>query len=431
MKVKQFLQELNFDVQNLKFSDICNDFLEQMSKGLYDGSSSLPMIPTFCKDSFEIKEGESIIVLDAGGTNLRSCMVTFQKNLEPEITGFKKTKMPGIEKEVSKKEFFSIFADQVERFIGTGCNRIGICFSYAAKITEDLDGIPLYFSKEIKAKEVVGQPVAKSLLQELTDRGHDVKKMKYAVVNDTVATLLAGKSIDSNNYYSSFIGYILGTGTNTAYSERNELIKKIDALKAGRQIINVESGNYDLVLTETDREFLDTTKDPTSYHFEKMISGAYLGKAALHLMKKAAKAEVFSKETSKKFLDLEDLNTTQMSNYLEQPYNEDYLLVRLVKDNEKDAASLYVLLSAYIKRSAFLTAANLAAVILKTGEGFNPCHPICINADGTTFYKTEFLKFYTDYYLHLHLTEKLGISYRFINIEDSPTIGAAIAALSK
>ena len=431
MKVKQFLQEVNLDVQNLNFSDICNGFLEQMSKGLYDGSSSLPMIPTFCKDSFKIKEGESIIVLDAGGTNLRSCMVTFKEDLKPEITGFKKTKMPGIEREVSKKEFFSIFADQVERFVGKGCKRIGICFSYAAKITEDLDGIPLFFSKEIKANEVVGQPVAKSLLQELQERGCNVEGMKYAVVNDTVATLLAGKSIDSKNYYSSFIGYILGTGTNTAYSERNELIKKINGEKTGRQIINVESGNYDFVPCQLDREFLDTTKDPSSYHFEKMISGAYLGEATLHLMKKAAKAEVFSKETSKKIFDLQELNTTQMSHYLEQPYNKNYLLVGLINDNKKDAASLYILLSAYIKRSAFFTAANLAAVILKTGEGFDPCHPICINADGTTFYKTEFLKFYTDYYLHLYLTEKLGISYRFINIEDSPTIGAAIAALSK
>ena len=431
MKVRQFLQEVNLDVQNLNFSDICNDFLEQMSKGLYDGSSSLPMIPTFCKDSFEIKEGESIIVLDAGGTNLRSCMVTFQKNLKPEITGFKKTKMPGIAKEVSKKEFFSIFADQVERFIASGCKRIGICFSYAAEITEDLDGIPLFFSKEIKAKEVVGQPVAKSLLHELEERGCNVDNMKYAVVNDTVATLLAGKSVDTNNYYSSFIGYILGTGTNTAYSERNDLIKKIGGNKIGRQIINVESGNYDFVSAQIDREFLDTTKDPSSYHFEKMISGAYLGKASLHLMKKAAKEEVFSKETSEKILDLEDLTTTQMSNYLEQPYNKEYLLVDLINGNKKDASSLYVLLSSYIKRSAFFTAANLASVILKTGQGFDPCHPICINADGTTFYKTEFLKFYTDYYLHLYLTEKLGISYRFINIEDSPTIGAAIAALSK
>ena len=47
-------------------------------------------------------------------------------------------------------------------------------------------------------------------------------------------------------------------------------------------IINVESGNYDLTISPLDRKFFDTTKDPSIYHFEKMISGAYLGALQPH-----------------------------------------------------------------------------------------------------------------------------------------------------
>ena len=65
-------------------------------------------------------------------------MVTFDENLSPVISDFHKSRMPGIEREVSASEFFSVIADETERLIDLS-DRIGFCFSYAAEILPDHD----------------------------------------------------------------------------------------------------------------------------------------------------------------------------------------------------------------------------------------------------------------------------------------------------
>ncbi len=89
-----------------------------------------------------------------------------------------------------------------------------------------------------------------------------------------------------------------------------------------------------------------------------------------------------------------------------------------------------MIIDSVIAKAAKLTAANLAATVIKSGAGTDPRYPVCINADGTTFYKTENLLKYTEYYLHAYLQLEKKRYYRFVRIEDSPTIGAAIAGLS-
>jgi hexokinase len=59
----------------------------------------------------------------------------------------------------------------------------------------------------------------------------------------------------------------------------------------------------------------------------------------------------------------------------------------------------------------------------------DPLHPVCINADGTTYYKTAYLEKYTEYYLEQFLTKVHHRYVTFVHIDNSPTIGAAIAAL--
>ena len=38
--------------------------------------------------------------------------------------------------------------------------------------------------------------------------------------------------------------------------------------------------------------------------------------------------------------------------------------------------------------AAVLTAVNLASAILKTGEGLDSGRPVCVNVDGSTYYRT-------------------------------------------
>ena len=273
-------------------------------------------------------------------------------------------------------------------------------------------------------------PVAASLLKELKERGYNVENKKFSVVNDTVATLLATKA-GCSDPASGYVGFILGTGTNTAYTELNSKILKIDGCKCGKQIINVESGNYDLALGDFDREYFNTTKNAERYHFEKMISGAYLGGFATFVINKAIEEGIFSDEFAKRFKSIEGgLTTTTMSFYLEKCHNMDYDLVKCVDGNEDDALKLWLIIRSIIERAAKLTAVNLSSAVLKTDAGKNPRYPVIINADGTTFYKTEFLKKYTEIYLHEFLEKKHCRFIKMVRIDDSPVLGAAIAGLS-
>ena len=424
MEAYDFLKKHGLRAEDVDSDKVLDFFSSEMKKGLDGEESSLAMIATYTEAGNDIPDGESVIVMDAGGTNFRTCLVTFNDGVA-EISDFQKVGMPGAKKEVSKKEFFSILADNIQRFMGKS-KKIGFCFSYAAEITPDHDGIPLMFSKEIKAPEVIGKRLGKELLAELAGRGYDTEGMTVSIVNDTVATLLAAKAAYKGDA-STYIGFILGTGTNTAYVERNSNIKKL-SLTEGSQIINVESGCLKLELSEIDEEFMKTTKDSNSYHLEKKISGAYLGPFALFVLKKAAEEGVFSSQSVEKLSEMNDLETKDVGGFLREAGDFSNPL-SFFSANKEDAKNAYIIMRSIVERSGKLTALNLTAAVIASGEGDDPRRPVVINADGTTFYKTCFLEDYVKEYLDQILWKKEGKVCQIVSIDNSPTIGAAIAGL--
>lgn len=425
--VESFMNKHNLNAENISMQDLVDHFLQQMKEGLAGRPSTLAMIPSFCSPDAKPKAGEKVLVIDAGGTNFRTCIVTFDANLKPVISDFRKSSMPGVAREVSAKEFFSIIADESERLIDQS-DRIGFCFSYAAEILPDHDGIPQFFSKEIKAPEVIGKHLGKELLAEFARRGHDVSKKKVIIMNDTVTTLLAAQAENAAGKFDGCIGFILGTGTNTAYIEKTSNITKLDPSipREGSQVINVESGCLDIALGDIDRRFLDSTNAPSMYNFEKMISGAYLGPLAYMVIQTAVQEGLFSETFKKGFAQLSGLTTIEMNDFLHE--NMDCSLAKCASDDD-DYDTLFEILGGFIERAAKLTAANLASAVMITDFGKDEDHPVLINADGTTFHKTAFLKSYTTEFLDAYLSEQ-GRRAIIKQIEDSPTIGSAIGGLS-
>lgn len=82
-----------------------------------------------------------------------------------------------------------------------------------------------------------GQDVVKLLNDAFTRKR--IKVEIKALVNDTVGTLIAHAYTDPQTY----ISVILGTGTNAAYVEKIDNIKKWGG-KEGDVVINTEWGNY-------------------------------------------------------------------------------------------------------------------------------------------------------------------------------------------
>ncbi len=91
-KTEEFLRRRGIDPSTVDMEHLLNTFLSEMEKGLIDEySSSLKMIPTYTAVVSEIPKNEPVIVLDAGGTNFRTCLVTFDDQGDCPYRGFQES----------------------------------------------------------------------------------------------------------------------------------------------------------------------------------------------------------------------------------------------------------------------------------------------------------------------------------------------------
>ena len=422
--------EIFLGAHKLRASDIDMDnlvelFHSEMLKGLKGEKSSLRMIPTYIEAENEFLKDTSVVAIDAGGTNFRAALVKFTSQGKLETDQVVSGSMPGLDREVSKKEFFDVMSGHI-RQMAEKAERIGFCFSYPTEIFPDKDGRLLQFCKEVQAPEVIGQIIGKSLLEAL---GSPEKKI--VLLNDTVATLLAGKSASFTKSYDSYIGYILGTGTNTCYIEANSnILKNPDLDKGKSMIINIESGNFGKApRSDLDIAFDKTTMNPGDYTFEKMFSGGYFGGLCLYVLKAASAEGLFSGPASGRLNNITDLSAEETNRYVSGTSSGDNILLKCFADNEDRKTSSFIIES-LINRTARLVAANLAAVVLKTGKGTRLERPVLITIEGTTFYKLYKLKerFESCFYEYLDGDRKRYVE--FTEVEQSSLIGAALAGLT-
>ena len=400
-------------------------FLSEMEKGLKGEASSLRMIPAYVGVNGRVPSGAKAAVLDAGGTNFRSAVVS----IPPKVEERRNQPMPGSKSPVSEDEFYSAFAGELKRVAPFATTpRYGWCFSYNADVTPELDARLNCWTKGIQAPEIVGQYVGSELLKRMGGGS-------IAVVNDTVATLLAAKATEGDRTYSSYIGFILGTGTNTAYVEKNKNILKLKGLDPdGSMIINAESGSMDKVERSRFDEAMDQKQaDPGHNPFEKMIAGGYLGGIGLEVWKAAAKTGLFSPNASKMIGGLGSLETIDFDNFCAAFRKEGRTnpLDDIFSD-AKDAKVARRLGVPVFERAAVLTAIHLAAFCIKSGEGVDDSAPIAINADGSTYYKTRAVPFDATVRRELDdmLVKRRNIHYEITpQVDDAPLVGAAIAAM--
>ena len=440
--VNAFLGRHGFSAKAYDVNTVIDSLLYDMEKGLDVGPGNLdsmdatePMIATWGLPPESSPKNQTVIVIDAGGTNFRSCLVTFDANGNSTISELEKTSMPGIEKELSKKDFFEAIAKNLDH-LKNKASRIGFCFSYAMEITPDGDGRVIRFSKEIKAKEVEGSLVGECLAKALEERGWN-KLEKITLLNDTTAALLAGAAnAVEGRAYSSYVGFILGTGMNSAYIESNP-INKIAGLKDSKgnlapasQIVVCESGNFNKIQrSEFDLAFDKTANTPGLYVMEKMCSGAYLGPVAGIALKTAAKDGLFSDAFAKEILALEKLELKDMDQFFYAPRKTDTLLGAIAaKGTQTDADIMFEILDAIVERSARLASAIIAASVIKSGKGTSAALPVGIVCDGTTFYKTHNLQYRLRGYLNEVLISQRHLYFEILTIDNDITLGTAVAA---
>ena len=454
-KTEQFLSYHRLRAADIEMDSLVKTFLHEMDNGLEGKESSLRMIPTYIEAENDFLTEVPVLAIDAGGTNFRAALISFNNKGKLVFGDIANYRMPGLDRKISSEEFFKIISGYVKP-LARKAERIGFCFSYPTEILPNRDGRLIQFCKEVQAPEVVGQLIGKNLLETL-----ETPDKHLVLLNDTVATLLAGKSASFNRTFDSFIGYILGTGTNTCYIEKNRnIIKTRDLDSEKSMIINIESGNFGKApRSDLDLIFDKSTTDPGNYSFEKMFSGGYFGGLCLSVLKAAA-SEGFLSESSGKLLNtITALSSNDASNFVSHngtapipnafgTTEGDFLnpasggsmdqspadsafenVLKGLQSHENDSERCREIINSLIDRAAKLVASNIAAVVLKTGKGKSPSTPILITVDGTTFYKMHNLRERFEKYFNEYLSGEKKRFAEFTEVRQSSLIGAALAAL--
>ncbi|MDR0553227.1 MAG: hexokinase [Treponema sp.] len=430
--------------------DICDpvilvrDVLANMERGLRGQPSALPMLPTYISPVSNVPPGKTVLALDAGGTNLRAALVRFDDQGKAVAEGSRKVPMPGTHGAVSAEAFFDQIANAAGPLIeeAKGIEGIGFCFSYPMEITKDSDGILMALSKEVDAPDVIGKRIGQGLRDALARRKIRAPE-RIALLNDTVSTLLSGlveippdggrrKGADTYGIESGpVIGFILGTGFNTAYPEKR--IPKIGfESETAPQIVVCESGNFNpRFLGALDREYDASTKTPGVYTQEKASAGAYLGPLTLRILKQAVRDGLLTFRKSDELLAWQTLQTKDLNGFMHAPLASEGPIGELFGPDERDAlTSLVYLTSIVTKRGALLSAAVVAAMVERIDGGRDPFVPARIAVEGTTYMIYKGMREALESYLHVMLTRDIPRSYVIAPVEQASLFGAAVAALS-
>ncbi|MCL1815812.1 MAG: hexokinase [Treponema sp.] len=432
--------------------DICDpetlvrDVLIDMERGLKGQPSPLPMIPSYLSPVSQVPPGKTVIALDVGGTNFRAARVHFKETGKPESEGMKKAPMPGTKGRVSAIEFFDQIADLTEPLINESNDQIagiGFCFSYPMIMRKDGEGIPTSFSKEVDAPEVVGMTMGQGLRDALERRGVKVPG-RIALLNDAVATLLSGlgqipagggwnRGEDKYKVAGSPVaGFILGTGFNTAYTEKE--IPKIDFYSdTTPQIMVCESGTCaPRYLGVLDKEFDGSTKNPGGYLLEKAAAGAYLGPLTFHILKQAIADGVLQFNRAAEFAAWPALETRTLNEFMYAPLSMEGPIGKLFDRNELDAIRSFAYLASIVtRRGAVFSAAVVAAAVERMDTGHDPFAPARIAVEGTTYMIYKDMREALESYLNIMLNLKKPRSYIIAPVEQASLFGAAVAALSE
>lgn len=429
----QFLQNEKLAADGLDLRTETERFLAQLRSGLKQEQANLRMLPSYIELKEDVPCQSKVIVMDAGGTNLRLALVHLNEAREAVIESFSTQLMPGIAERLSKERFFDALAEYLLPLLPES-RRLGLCFSFAVQMQANRDGKILGFSKEIKVDGAEGALIGEELRAALRRAG-DSGVLELCVLNDTSATLLGGMLQHPGRAFEAYVGFILGTGTNTAYVERCEQIEKLDEayeVQAGAlMVMNTESASYQLASrAPIEAAFDASTQTPGDNQFEKLLSGRYKGTLLWRILHCASEAGLFSLEFCKRLPSLElqpELESRELNEFLANAYGEGRLASLCAED--LDRQRVFGLIENLEERSARLICVNWAAILEQMGKGRNPLKPVAFTLEGSTYFKSPWFKRRLDYYVEHYIRADLGYHIELLASQNSNLLGAAAAIL--
>lgn len=422
--IKEFLEQNELVFSKQVIAETAKKFAHDMGEGLAGRDSSLMMLPTYITAEGQLPKNERVIVVDAGGTNLRVAVCRYDENSRTVVEYFDKSRMPGSECAIDVEDFFLAVAKKLLPIINNS-HKIGICFSYAAKVLPNKDASIIGMSKEVVLYNSKGALVCDGISRALKKLGIKEEK-SFVLINDTVAALLGAKADCDPASYDGFAGFILGTGTNIAYSESCSGITKSPEIASagGSMIVNMESGYFDKVVRgKVDLQLDDESRNPGLSVAEKLISGAYIGKISLRMLAEAAGRGMLSEETAEAVAKTEELPMWEVDKFLGGRES----LLDSVLATKEDRQTANEIITAVFERAAGIVCAEFKAIAERTGAGKSG-KPICVCTEGTTVNKSPVYKPIIEKMVEENITNESGAKLEFVFVEDATLKGTALAA---
>lgn len=355
-----------------------SDFTAELQRAKAGESSSLKYLSSYLGQPTGREKGD-YLALDFGGTNIRIVLFRLLGNglyLKLKENSFL-LKTAQYDYTVGRGEdLFNFLAVKIKEFLPDNKTYfLGHTFSFPFLSLDSGDGTLLKWTKEFKVEGVVGQKVNELLNEALLAAG--VKNVKaVALINDTVAVLLAGSYVFKN----CLIGSVIGTGFNCCCFSDGVAV-------------NLECGNFNLVEQDKYDRLLDEhSKDPGQQIMEKMISGYYLGERVRLLWQDICPKEAPETPFSFSAADLSAVLAGQKSGCLQE-------ICRKV-----------------LERSADLAAVCYRGIL----DYLKPPEEVAVLVDGSVFLKAPGYK--------QRLKYNLAGRAQFYSLADISALGAAIGA---
>ena len=414
-----YLRDNGLDWRAIDAEALLEAFLEAMDAGLRGEPDALPMLPAaFLLTDRPLRDVE-VPTFDVGGTNTRSARVRFDAEGRPSVLGLRKGGMPGSRGAVSLEAFYAQLLEVLTPNIRPG-ESLGYCFSYPV----DLQGRLLFWTKGIQADSVVGSNVVAGLADALEANGRPGCVVR--VLNDTVATLLAAQAMPGSEACAGLVGFILGTGSNTAYAERTERVPKCPGLAPGAYVpINCESGNFaHFPRSRFDEEYEAASGNGRGL-WERTLSGVNLGALGTIVLRDAARDGILRGRRGAAAQTQADPNSAL----------DDFGAGRTPDvfpcADAQEAETVRALLRPLYERAAVFAAIDIAAAALASARARGRDKGLIrVNADGSTFWKTACVPFVSMVGRTLDaLLAPRGFAHEIVRVEDAPLIGAALAAM--
>lgn len=389
----------DFHLDNEHLIEIAHRFKREIDVGLKTSEGNLTCIPAYV-DIRRCPCGRAL-VLDFGGTHIRAAVVSASDENQKIEKGPLSAEIPVIRgTPLSQEMFLNTLAALIERLDPEPGLPLGYCFSYPVKSEPGGDALLMNWTKEVQVPDMVGKPVGRLLLDALEKKG--IHCSRVTVINDAIASLLAGVS---QKKADSYAGLIVGTGANMAALIDSDRIAfhKIN----GRHYplpVNLESGNFSPPFLTLWDDIVDRRSDkPGKQRFEKAVSGAYLGR----IMDAVLPGEMKNAE-----MDSETVSTWAF---------------RPGACDEKSS----ILARLLLERSAKLVAAGLAGLLLFLNEG-KSVSSFYIVAEGGMILNSPGYKQNVNRVLHdLIEHSQLSVNAEIVQITHANLFGSAFAALSQ